>query len=400
MCYLLAHKLVEPTAEYLHLGQILDRAERHLALLQRATPLNFSTECTRLVGAWDQGHAGFPRWQYRRERLDPEAARALRAVKQEALTLGALGELFAERSDELLQEAELVAAVGTASFAARARVRMKFGAEPLAADELALRWASAPVTVQTEKIAVDDVMQPAALINVMRRELERLSLPLKVQVQRGLAATAAVTWDGVLIAEGQSTTELDARRIAVHEIYGHAVPLWNATQATQSALGAVLRAGSAWGTETQEGWAVWLENRFGLLHAGRRRALGLRHLAAVRTRMGGDFVEVVRSFTDTGVSAEEIVPIVARAQRGADGRGGGLARESVYLCEALQVEQHGTRAGQLAWFTSGRVSLAAIERLSEWGYTPPATGVTFDGVVGAESRLRQGATSALTLREL
>jgi hypothetical protein len=100
--------------------------------------------------------------------------------------------------------------------------------------------------------------------------------------------------------------------------------------------------GTANGADDQEGRALAIEQRAGLLGPARRVELARRHLACRTVAAGADFVESQRALMNAGAPLDDALRIAARAHRGGGRRGGGccaggLARERVYLPAMLRV---------------------------------------------------------------
>jgi hypothetical protein len=145
-----------------------------------------------------------------------------------------------------------------------------------------------------------------------------------------------------------------ARRIALHEVRGHLLP-----RALGRELGGVFAAGSARSSEDEEGRAILLEERSGLLDAARVAELARRYLAAASVRRGADFWQCVELVGLTGASATAAIELSLRVHRG-----GGLARELVYLTGYLRVAKDLVARPELERVQrSGRVSLVAAAAL-------------------------------------
>jgi hypothetical protein len=144
----------------------------------------------------------------------------------------------------------------------------------------------------------------------------------------------------------------------LHEIEGHAAPAQRAKALPLS----IFAVGTAWGSDDQEGRALALERRAGFLDAGRMRELALRHVAARAVEQGAELAEVARLLFDRGADVPVALRIAARVSRG-----GGLAREAVYLPALLRVEAAIKADPELdAVLSSGRVAVPAAEALRAW----------------------------------
>jgi hypothetical protein len=156
---------------------------------------------------------------------------------------------------------------------------------------------------------------------------------------------------------------VDVERTVTHEIEAHALPRTRA----RALPVAIFAMGTAGGSDDQEGYALWLEERRGLSGAGRRRELGSRHRAVSMMRAGADFVSVVRGVRGWGTSLEGALRIAERAFRGSHGDTPGLGREHVYLDAYLRVRDRLAAAPEdEAVLRAGQVAVRAIETLRPW----------------------------------
>ncbi|HEY8090532.1 MAG TPA: tyrosine/phenylalanine carboxypeptidase domain-containing protein [Polyangiaceae bacterium] len=315
-------------------------AAREIQLLGAVTPCNAPGERTRLVEALRTDAPATPRWTYARWEKD-DLRRALEAAEQALSHRGAspLDRLHLDRVRELSVEAALCAAAGTAELARLAPLRFApvdpaFAAAGAACCEAWL--AEPPPAVGAETIA-SDAEDPRSLLSLLRAAVGQRRLPFTVVVQPSLASLAA-TGDGVLlVAPGRPVTQDDAARTVLHEIEGHALPR---TRAAASAL-ALMKAGTARGIDDQEGYALMLEERAGLLGPRRRRQLAARHRAFEAMTAAASFEDVARALVrDHGLEPMQAVLTAERVFRGGTGRGPGLGRERVYLEALARVRAH------------------------------------------------------------
>ena len=148
----------------------------------------------------------------------------------------------------------------------------------------------------------------------------------------------------------------EARRLAVHEVFGHLVSAFNGR--TQP-LG-VLAIGTAGSYGDQEGVSLYLEELAGLLDASRQRTLAGRLLATHAMHSGVSFGDAARTLVlEQGFSPADAVTLCERSFRG-----GGVARDAVYLGSWLRVRNavshQRTSLGELQL---GKVSLSALPEL-------------------------------------
>jgi hypothetical protein len=337
----------------------LEHLETQVALLDRVRPVNLTSELTRLTRAFEAGQKLAPTFDY--------AARpALGAVRSELSSLAtALDQaepeqrLLSERARELELEAALGEHVGAPAFDALARQRFPLPPAPSSTRKLAELFLSAPRGPNDRENAgilhdSSDPRDPHSLWSQLSRLLDAERFPVRVEVVVGLVSLAAVASGVVRVRAGARLSEQTARRIALHEVEGHVRPRVNGQQ-----LGGVFSAGSAHASQDEEGRAILLEERAGLLDAERRRELGRRYLAVESLRDGAEFWDTVTLLGQRGATLPEAVELTSRVHRG-----GGLGRESIYLVGYQRVATALGRRPELEQvLRSGRVTLDAAEAL-------------------------------------
>jgi len=249
-----------------------------------------------------------------------------------------------------------------APFAALARRRHaeRPGEDGTAARRCASAWvqgsAGHPDAAQSRS---DDAASATSLLSVLRREVGRLRLPLRIEPCASLA-TRAATADGVIyVRSGIPLGRRAAERITLHELHGHALPR---LLARVQSVG-LFRVGSERAVDDEEGRAVLLEERAGLLDDERRRELGLRHVAALAVADGADADECVRVLEGCGCCADDAIRYYVRVSRG-----GGLCRELEYLPAWQRVSVALARDPDLdRWLARGRLGLNAAAILRSEG---------------------------------
>jgi hypothetical protein len=337
----------------------LEHLETQVALLDRVRPLNLTSELVRLTRAFEAGQKPAPAFGY--------APRpALGAVRSELQSLAAALDgadpeqrLLAERAQELELEADLGEHVGEPEFDALARQRFPLPKDPTATHKLAEVFLSAPGgpnDVENAGILHDssDPRDPHSLWSQLSRLLEAEGFAVRLEIVVGLVSLAAVANGVVRVRAGARLSEKAARRIALHEVEGHVRPRVNA-----QLLGGVFSAGSARASQDEEGRAILLEERAGLLDAERRRELARRYLAVESLRDGAEFWDTVTLLGQRGAALAAAVELASRVHRG-----GGLGRESIYLVGYQRVAAALGQRPQLEQvLRSGRVTLDAAEAL-------------------------------------
>jgi hypothetical protein len=333
--------------------QLLRRAESEIRLLDRAQPTNAVEEREALIADYGAGRKRAPNFEYA---ATPELGKLRGALSAAATAIGgfgALGAAYAARALELECEAAAAEQVGGAEFAARCALRYPLEASPDAdtADAWAARWIHAADDPPTKLHRSDDRADPESLICTLERVAE--GLPVRVQI-RNQAAAASVGDGFIGVRAGLWHSRENVTRIVLHEIEGHVRPR---VLAQREPLG-LFRVGSAKSSDDEEGRALLLERGAGVLEGARRRELARRHLAAQAVRAGASFREIVDQLLALGQDIASGVEAACRALRG-----GGLAREYVYLVSLARVTRAFEAEPELeGYFEHGRVSVEAARQ--------------------------------------
>ncbi len=341
----------------------LSAATARIRVIAGSTPLNLSAELARLELAFSRGEDLGARFEY----APPVDHASLRAALEEMSAglevQGPLGLLHAERARELSCDAALCETAGRPGFWAVARRRYAArDAHDAEADALAAAWlAPRPRRERTADddghSISDDERDPRSLLVRLREELGRRRLAFSVVVNPNLASLAATGDACVQVVAGRRLSRADVERTVLHEVVGHVAPR---VASSREGLG-LFTIGTASGSDDQEGRALALERAAGFLEEGRRRELALRHVAARSVEASADFTDTVRLLLEHGSPPPAALRIAARVHRG-----GGLAREAVYLPALLRVEAAVRRDPSLdAVLARGRVSVAAAPVLRE-----------------------------------
>ena len=339
-----------------------------VGLIGRATPIDAHVERARLLADYTAGRERLPRWRYdERTRDVGSLERELAGIEGPLRSLEGtpLGLLYRGRAEELRLELRAAAAAGTAGteFGEAARARYPPTRETPEAAALARRWCEAPAEPHEPGVLASDDRDPRSLVSRLRAEVSRRKLPFAVRTSPSMSALAAISGDTLWVAEGRLLTARDIERTVVHEVQAHALPRM---QAKTHALG-IFAIGTAGGSDDQEGYALWLEDRRGVSGEARRRELGARHDAVRRMREGADFVTVVRTVRALGLTLEAALRIAERVFRGSNGETPGLGREGVYLESYVRVEAWLASApGDELVLAAGQVSVKSVDPLRKW----------------------------------
>jgi hypothetical protein len=359
-----AQRLAQPPAWLGQVELVLGRAASEVRILSALTPCDARGERVRLIGELRAGRRATPRWAYT-PRPHDELRRALDRVQGvlERSELSPLETLYLDRARELSLEAAMCAAAGRRELAhlARARFEPREPAVAGAASALCAAWLAEPSPPSVPATILSDDPDPASLLSRMKAAVGRLRLPFSVVASPGLAPLAATGERVILVATGRLVPEEDTARTVLHEIEGHARP----RARSMAAASAHFRTGTARGIDDQEGRAVLLEERAGLLGPRRRKQLAARHWAVEAMHGGASFADVASALTAAhGLDAQEAVVVAERAFRGGDGSHPGLGRERVYLESLVRVRRHlAARPHDDAVLASGQVAVDAVETL-------------------------------------
>lgn len=346
----------------LALQDLLLDFERRIALIERSLPLNFQEEVRDLEVELGKRAFRAPRFRYPASRVGV----LVREVNELCASLCALRvpepwqlvvQLLVKRADELSLEAQLVDALGKTARPELVALRYPIEREQWTlASDLANEW----LMEGPERVADRDVDLAHFLRE--RARTDRIDLPV---IERSIAAIAAVSADGLLVQTGARVIPREAERIWVHEVHAHFLPRQRGSHSF-----APLAAGCEGAGSDEEGRALLLEKRCGLLSVARRQQLAVRHLVATTVRqdpihLGERAVQLV----ERGAEPATVARAVCRSLRG-----GGLAREAVYLPALLQVERTFTDRPELElWMKWGRVSVAAAAQLENWLWSNSTT---------------------------
>jgi hypothetical protein len=366
-----AQELVQTPPWCTPIELLLVRAAREVRILAALTPCHVQRERERLVGELRAGRRATPRWTYT-PRPHEDLRRALEAAEAMLEQRGRtpLDALYLDRVRELSLEAAMCASAGTSALAplARARFEPRGPGTARAAAELCAAWLAEACPPLGEATMASDDPHPGSLLSRMSAAVGQLRLPFAVVATPHLAPLAATGERAILVATARMVHEEDAIRTVLHEVEGHARPRAQALRASTPHF----RIGTARGIDDQEGRAVLLEERAGLLGPRRKRQLASRHRAVESMLAGASFEDVAEDLvTRFELDAGEAVIVAERAFRGGNGVHPGLGRERVYLESLVRVKAHLKKRPQDdAVLAAGQVSVEATEALRDLVPTP------------------------------
>ncbi len=327
-------------------------AEAQISLVERLTPINFEQERSLTERSLKQGRTRLPVFEYvEPDRVSLERVRETLKRSQDALSAlegSVAAALLQERVAELSLELAMVLAVGTAEVRDLSRARYPFSGDEIScADALAESWFDA--TSASRGSASEGPRKE--LFTYLQAQCQKERIKVEV-VQRPLASVSAVGGEVLYVRAGAKTTEEEARRIFHHEVEGHLLPRLRSRNHP-----APFSIGTPGCLEDEEGRAILLEERFDCLSQERMRTLAVRHWVASSVLVGSEVEVVLRLAAQ--VPSDVLSESLCRALRG-----GGLARERVYLPAFLRVKRALAETPELEeWMREGRISVSGARAL-------------------------------------
>jgi uncharacterized protein (TIGR02421 family) len=370
----------------LRLDFMLAQAAGMARPLPSLTPHDAASERARLIACLARGELPVPAFRAHRQRLSSDAYRLIDDARKLSLEC-VIGGLYLERLDELELDLAILGAWGDAKLirplCARRygrgaeRVAHIFARAPgsahapegaprhgdgarelslieLARDLLHTLPRNPPPEATLPALAPKGVPSVAA---IMERAVRGIGLDAEVRVEPRLSSLAATGERTVFLADRRFSLR-EARRLTAHEVFGHLVVAANARAQPLRLLQIGLKGAFA----DQEGLALYLEERMGLMCSERLRTLSARVVATELLHDGASFGETAcLMHREYDFSPEASVLIAERTYRG-----GGAARDASYLAGYLRVRTAiaGGKA-ELDELRRGRVSLASLPALRE-----------------------------------
>lgn len=334
-------------------------AESALSLVETLAPTNWHGEAARVETAFERGEITLPDFEYRssaeRTRRSNQAHRVVHEVTR-ALSgnESLLARLLRDRAREIEVQAHLLRACGSNEARNWARQCHAFSPEEL---DIAARRAEEWLDLEAELAASDPVQ--VCLLSALdeRARVRQVELGVDISViARPLASLAASTWDGIYVAPDVRVSPAEAERIFVHEVEGHLLPRLRAKSAPPP-----FRIGTEDCAADDEGRAVLLEERSGLLRNERKRQLAVRFLLGRAAHAGRDeLTHGAMALVRRGVKPSVVARAFLRAERG-----GGWGREIVYLPAYLRVKSALEAEPNLEeWMERGRISVRGARQLA------------------------------------
>lgn len=393
--FLKASKL-DPPATHRSLGRrayidAVTRADRALDEVASAFDLLLAVTPINAEQAWLEFQAGdferAPKLLYRPLEFEISAAkRKLYSVSLDHLEDPLLTGLLSEKQQELDLQLSLLATRETPRFVELGRA-LYGSVEPILAARARdiLEKTNGGVSKAQRNGLGADAVAAAARDMIAGYRASYPDFDASVEIRADLPAGLLVSRNRLFVSRDTSLAPERLTALLSHEIGVHLLTYFNGEMQGLS----ILRSGLAGYEGMQEGLAVLAEYLVGGMTAARLRLLAARVVACQAILGGATFAEVFRILReDHGFDARIAFNIVLRVFRG-----GGLAKDAIYLRGVMQVLAHLRNGGSLTPFWIGKISAAhfgAIQELSARGLLrPPLLEPAFLSSDAARPRLRK-----------
>ena len=345
----------------------MDKIASAFDFLLAVTPINSQA-------AWSEFEAGgfkeAPKFFYRPLQFEvSEEKRKLFSIPLDQLEDPLLETLYLEKQQELDLQLSMIAARETRRFADIGRAL--YGAvEPdlLRSAKAILEHDAIRKGAGRRRGAMVDCDGVVTAAREMIGEYRRMhpEFDASVEVRSDLPAGLMVSANRLLVSRA---TSIAARRLPAllsHEVGVHLLTYFNG-----SAQGLrILSSGLAGYESMQEGLAVFAEYLTGGMTAGRLQLLAARVVACDAMLRGAALPETFRMLTDdSGLARQRAFNVVLRVYRG-----GGFAKDAIYLRGLSRVLRHLRNGGSLTPLWMGKISaehLGAVEELRARGLLKP-----------------------------
>nr|WP_237143653.1 tyrosine/phenylalanine carboxypeptidase domain-containing protein [Phyllobacterium zundukense] len=221
------------------------------------------------------------------------------------------------------------------------------------------------ILAQTESVADEDqggsadcrVVEQRARDMIERYRSQYPEFEAKVELRDDLPAGLMVVGDRLLISRSTSVAKARLKALLSHEIGVHLLTYFNG-----SAQGLRLfRLGLAGYEGAQEGLAVFAEYLVGGMSTGRLRLIAARVVACTAMLEGASFQEVYNAMVrEHGFAKNSAFNLTLRLYRG-----GGLAKDAIYLRGLLEVLAHLAKGGSLDPFWMGKIAVSHFGVMQE-----------------------------------
>jgi uncharacterized protein (TIGR02421 family) len=264
------------------------------------------------------------------------------------------GSFISEKRDIFIDKCEMMRRIGSPKFTSFAR---KVCGAP---KESTLSRAAELLTLGG--VEEKSVISSAQAVNLLRAEVMHYGFNYKVK-EKAISSLAAVSVADqcVFIRKGASFSERYIRRLIAHEIGTHILRAENGRE--QPFL--MFMSGFPNYLSTEEGLAVWNEERFGLLTNETMRLYAARSIA-VKMAKTKSFSSIYKFFKES-FDKDASFKLALRVKRGLSdtSKRGGFPKDFVYLEGYLAVKEFLAAGGSLNELYWGKVGVDHIPSLRE-----------------------------------
>jgi len=241
-----------------------------------------------------------------------------------------LGIIFEKKILDLFERIELSRSIGTENFSSNSE--SYYGGT----DKETLSYAKEFISKDTKK--EEKIIQFEEAQKLIYSELKKKKIKYKIIEREHSGSTFSVNLrtKQIMINKGTLFSPESIKRLIIHEIEGHVYRYENGAEQPYLIFS---RGLSKEAIETEEGLAVWLEEKKGLDITGRMKEYSGRLIAietAKKHDFGETFEEMKKYFTD-----EEAFNLTLRAKRGTwkQDKAGAFFKDTVYLKGYLKVKE-------------------------------------------------------------
>ena len=298
-----------------------------------------------------------PQFLYKKPRIATDTLRS-RLARIQLSGSDATALLLMAKHEEIEKKLALIDAVGTDDFTAASTAL--YGTP----SEAALIAAKERISKKTQLPARDHpVISSMQAAKVFRAAGREVGLSITVRSKDSMVATATAQKNGtVLIKTGAVFGRHHLASLIAHELYTHVLRGLNGKRQPL----ALLARGTADYLETEEGLAVWQQER--VLPKNHQKCFTpAMSLIATTIAMKHSFADVARFYMENGFTLEESFIAAVKIKRGLTytAAGGGFTRQHVYFSGYLTVNEFLHSGGDMADMYIGKTSLKSLSTVKK-----------------------------------
>lgn len=360
----------------------IDEIARRFDFLLAVTPINSED-------AWSEFKSSnferAPHFLYRPLAFNiADSKKALFSINLDRFEDPVLTTLYREKQTELDQQLSMLSARGERQFVELGRALYRSIEPRLSQAAHDILQATAGSQSGDDSDTVDyRFLERRAKIMIDRYATQSKGFAASVAVRDDLPAGMMVSNGQLLISRHSAMAKGRVEALLSHEVGVHLLTYFNGSGHGLQ----IFRSGLAGYEGVQEGLAVLAEYLSGGMTVARLRLLAARVCAVAGMLDGASFVDTFALLHHKhGFSDRNAFNIALRVHRG-----GGLAKDAIYLRGLLELLDHLSRGGVLDSFWMGKIAsshLSVMQELSLRGLLgPPQTLPQFLDAPGADQRL-------------